>query len=312
MIESATQKCSVSVVIPTRNGSTTLPELLALLNQQTIVLDDIHVVDSASEDDTVSIARSYGAKVTSINRQDFDHGGTRSMMARKTKGDIIIYFTQDAIPASRDCVERLLQPFRDEKVAVCYGRQLPNFDADYGAARLRQFNYPETSQIRCFEDRKQYGLKTVFTSNSFAAYRRLPFKSVGYFKDNLIFGEDTEVVGRLVKDGFKVAYVADARVYHSHNYTYQEEFKRSFDTGVLHTKEGWLLETYGQAEKIGKKFVINELTSLLKNGRLQLFADCFVRNFCKYAGYAIGRKYAILPRSFIIRLSMHRSWWDQN
>lgn len=300
------------MIIPTRNGQETITELLAMLKMQTVELTDIHVVDSSSKDQTVAVAEQSGAAVTVIPQEEFDHGGTRSMMARNTAGDIILYFTQDALPASRDCVEKLLRPFyEDDEIAIAYGRQLANFDADYSARQLRLFNYPEISSVRSFEDRNRFGLKTIFTSNTFAAYRRSAFEKVNYFKDNLIFGEDTEAVGRLLKENYKVAYVAEAKVYHSHNYTYQEEFRRSFDTGVLHSSEGWLLDTFGSAEDIGKKYVLNQLKNLLKEKQLTLFADTVMRNGCKYLGYAFGRKYTTLPKALILKCSMYSGWWNK-
>jgi rhamnosyltransferase len=42
--------------------------------------------------------------------------------------------------------------------------------------------------------------------------------------------------------GYKVAYVSEAVVSHSHNYTPIDEFKRYFDIGVFHTDEYWLRE----------------------------------------------------------------------
>lgn len=267
-----TQALSISVIIPTRNGAETFRELLAMLYQQTIDLKDIHVVDSESNDSTVDIATEYKTHVSSVKAADFDHGATRTEFAEKTEGDIIVFFTQDVLPASRECVEQLIAPFyNDEDIAVCYGRQLPSFDADYNARALRAFNYPENSSVRSFADKNEFGLKTVFTSNSFAAYRRKDLAKIGYFRKKLIFGEDMDATARLVKEGKKVAYVAEARVYHSHNYTLGEEFQRSFDNGVFHASEPWLLETFGGATSIGSKYVVAQLKELLKKGSSAYF-----------------------------------------
>lgn len=301
---------TVSTIIPTRNGANDLRELLALLNQQTFPLTDIHVVDSSSEDNSVQIAEEAGAQVEVIPQSSFDHGGTRTATAKRTRGDILLFFTQDALPATRDAVEKLLAPFYDDpELAVCYGRQLPNFNAEFSAKKLREFNYPAVSSVRSFEDRSELGLKTIFTSNTFAAYRRSMLAEIGYFEDNLIFGEDTQAVGKLLKNGYKVAYVSDAKVYHSHNYTFEEDFKRSFDIGVLHTSESWLLETYGQAEGIGRKYVFGQLSSLFKEKKFGPLLDCFFRSGCKYVGYAFGRRYTKLPKKFISVCSMHKTWW---
>ena len=304
------QSPAISVIIPTRNGAATLGELLAVLALQTIQPDEVLVVDSTSEDETVEIARRYKAKVTVIDPDAFDHGGTRTQFAGAARGELLIFLTQDAIPASRDALAQLIQPFADHpEVAVSYGRQLPHRDATWSAASLRQFNYPPQSCLREFNDRDRYGLKTIFVSNSFAAYRKQALAEVGYFKNGLIFGEDTCTVGRLLQRGYRIAYVGEARVYHSHNYSLAEEFRRSFDIGVLHATEHWLLETYGHAEGIGLTMVRRQLAELGRDRRVALMVDVVVRSVLKYCGYCLGRSFRKIPARYVPYLSMHRTWW---
>ncbi len=78
----ANNQCfSLSVIIPTLNGARSLPELLAGLSIQTVLADEILVIDSQSSDNSVEIATAYGAQVTVIERAAFDHGATRTMAA---------------------------------------------------------------------------------------------------------------------------------------------------------------------------------------------------------------------------------------
>ena len=301
---------TISVIIPTRNGAATLGELLAVLALQTVQPDEILVVDSLSEDETVEVARHYGAEVTVIAREAFDHGGTRTQFAEAARGELLIFLTQDAIPATRDALAQLIRPFAAHpEVAVSYGRQLPHRDATWSAASLRAFNYPPQSCLRTFNDRQRYGLKTIFVSNSFAAYRRQALAEVGYFKNGLIFGEDTCTVGRLLERGYSIAYVGEAGVYHSHNYSVVEEFRRSFDIGVLHATEHWLLDTYGHAEGIGIGMVRRQLTELGRERRVALMVDVVVRSVLKYCGYRLGRSFRKIPARYVPYLSMHRTWW---
>ncbi len=300
----------ISLIIPTCNGAKTLAELLAVIDRQTIVPEEILVIDSSSDDDSTEIARRHGAEVTVIERRLFDHGGSRSIMAARARGDLLVFLTQDAVPATRDALARLVEPFADTTIAVTYGRQLPSADATWAAASLRLFNYPEQSAIRCFDDRARLGLKTIFVSNSFAAYRKLALADVGYFKNGLIFGEDTCTVGRLLERGHRIAYVSEAKVYHSHNYSLSEEFRRSFDTGVLHAMESWLIEEYGHAEGIGVRFMRRQLQELGRQGRIVLMAEVLGRNLLKYCGYRLGRSFRRIPARIIPQLSMHRSWWQ--
>lgn len=303
----------LSIIIPTWNGAADLRKLLVELARQTVCVHELLVVDSSSADETVTIAREFGAEVIVIPQAEFDHGGTRTRIARKARGDILIFLTQDAVPVSVDALEKLIQPLlADETIAVSYGRQLPNRDATILAAHLRFFNYPPQAMVRSFADREQLGLQTVFVSNSFAAYRRDTLAEVDYFTRGLIFGEDTCAVGRLLMRGYKVAYVAEAMVFHSHNYSWLQEFRRSFDIGVLHTTESWLLETYGRAEGRGRQYVQSGVSYLMHEGQSVLLPVFFWIVLLKLLGYKLGCHFQLLPQRLIPCLSMHKSWWARS
>lgn len=125
----------LSVIIPTCNAAQWLDEQLGLLARQTLTPDEILVVDSASDDGTQSIALAHPlVQLISIARETFDHGGTRSMAARRSRGEVLVFLTQDAIPANEHCLAKLTAPLRQtdqegSRVAVCYGRQLPQANA---------------------------------------------------------------------------------------------------------------------------------------------------------------------------------------
>jgi rhamnosyltransferase len=304
---------SLSVILPTWNAGVELRDLLLQLSRQTVIFHELLVVDSSSADETVAIAKEFGAEVVVIPQQEFDHGGTRTLMARRAQGDILIFLTQDAIPVAANALAKLIEPLlTDETIGVTYGRQLPNSDATALAAHLRYFNYPQQTVVRSFADREQFGFQTVFASNSFAAYRRTALAKVDYFKTGLIFGEDTCTVGRLLMQGDKVAYVAEAMVFHSHNYTCVQEFRRSFDIGVLHVTEKWLLDTYGQAEGRGWQYVQSGLSYLLRMKKGALLPGFLWRVVLKFLGYQLGRHFRLLPQWLTPLLSMHRSWWARH
>ncbi len=304
---------SISVIIPTLNGGDLFRELLEKISTQDITPEEILVVDSSSNDNTQIIAEEFGAKVISISRSEFDHGATRTMASLQTSGEILLFFTQDAIPVNQDLIRNLILPFaKDESIAISYGRQMPNGDATLSATALRSFNYPATSNTRKFADKETLGLKTAFVSNSCAAYRKTSFEQVGCFPERLIFGEDTCTAGRLLLKGYKIAYVAEAEVLHSHNYSLVEDFRRSFDIGVLHKIERWLPETFGFAEGEGLKYIKFELGMILSQKQIHLLPLFFCRNIMKFIGYKLGNKYAILPQSLVPYLSMNKNWWRKN
>jgi len=304
---------SISVIIPTFNGEDTLAELFASLQCQTLQPREILVADSSSVDRTVDICRQNGARVWSISKDNFDHGGTRTFLAEKAMGEILVFLTQDAILVTRDALSLLVKPLVENDLSACaYGRQLPRSDAQWHAAHLRGFNYPDDSAVKTFSDRDREGLKAIFTSNSFSAYRKERLFEVGCFKNGLIFGEDTCTVGRILQAGYRNTYVSEATVYHSHNYSLIEEFRRSFDIGVLHSSEKWLIKTFGKAEGVGRKYFRSAIGQLAADRRYLLLIPVIVRTGIKFLGYKIGRKYKNLPLSARPALSMNSSWWQKH
>jgi len=229
----------VSVIIPTLNAEKFIEGLLKnLIEVQTLKPDEIIIIDSSSQDKTVEIAKSYGCKPIVIKKEEFNHGGTRTFAGKKAIGDILVYFTQDAYPYNEYALENLIKVFeKDEKIVCAYGRQIPYEDTNIYGKFMRYFNYPETSFIKTYEDRHKFGRKTVFFSNSFSAYRKEVLENVGWFKENLISYEDIYIVAKILLEGYKIAYVADAMVYHSHSLSIWKDFKRHFELGIFFREE---------------------------------------------------------------------------
>lgn len=306
-------QAKISIIIPTLNGGAVFQKLLEKLSTQSVTADELLVVDSGSKDETVKIAEDFAATIIEIPQEAFDHGGTRSMAAKQAMGSILLFFTQDAVPETDYVLEKLVEPLlQDSSIALSYGRQLPNADASLSATALRMFNYPPKSVTRNFSDKEKLGLKTAFVSNSCAAYRKSCLEEVNFFPENLIFGEDTCTAGKLLQLGYKIAYIADAAVFHSHNYTLIQEFRRSFDIGVLHRSEQWLCDTFGRAEGEGFKYIRYELSMLLSKKQFHLLPLFFCRNLTKFIGYNFGTRYGTLPQWILPKISMNRGWWLRN
>ena len=301
----------ISVIIPTYNGEPWLDQVLSMLSAQSLVPDEILVVDSGSTDATLDLIANHDVQLLQIPKAQFDHGGTRSMAARRVSGNLVVFLTQDAIPADTEALARLVAPFAaDANIAATYGRQLPAAGANPFSAHLRLFNYPEEGALRCLKDRARLGFKTIFISNSFAAYRRQALEQVGFFPERLLFGEDTFTVAKLLGLGYCVQYVSAARVYHSHNYSLWQDFQRYFDIGVFHACEWDTLGNFGTPTGAGKRFALSELAYLLNEKNSTLIPQSVLRSGLKLAAYGVGRRYMRLPRRLARSISMHPNWWD--
>ena len=280
------------LIIPTLNAGVQFQKLLEQISAQTLPTKKL-IVDSESTDDTTRLAKNFGVEVLTIPRKNFNHGATRQLalehLLKKFSTDVIIFLTQDVLLHDDESLARLVKIFDEDKsVGMSYGRQLPHEGATNEAAILRAFNYPPESQLRSFDDRKIFGLKTAFASNSFAAYRVEALHSVGGFPKNVPLCEDMYVAAKMLLDGRKIFYAADAQVYHSHNYTAAQEFRRYVQIGKFHKQESWIRETFGSAEGAGKKFVLMKLSMLAKKNPLDCFGAIF-RDAAKFFGYRLGR-----------------------
>lgn len=283
----------ISVIIPTLNAEHEIDGLLIALEHQSIQPVDILIVDSASEDKTIELVRQHKrVRLLKIDRQDFNHGTTRDMALRESRGDFVCFLTQDAVPVSDDYMERLVAPMLDDSdIALVSGRQLPKADARRFEQLVRGFNYPDWPSVRSKCDLEKLGIKTFFASDVCSAYRRTAYLECGGF-EHVNTNEDMLMAARFIASGLKVAYEPRAEVYHSHNLTPSQQFARN-------RAVGFFLETHADelmhASEIGEGGRLTKMVSsqLLREGSLgELVAfgvDCCARLLGNRAGRRAAR-----------------------
>ena len=206
---------------------------------------------------------------------------------RETAGETVVFLTQDAVPADRQFLENLVRPLEQEDVAVVTGRQLPKEDATPMERLVRTFNYPAESHIRSEADVEKMGIKAFFSSDVCAAYRRRIYEELGGFEYPLKTNEDMFFAAQAIRNGYRVAYAAEARVFHSHNFSLKEQYRRNKIQGYEIERHRSLL---GDVSKVSEGIRLAGFVSggLLKQGRLISFVhfglDCFARLFGSRAG----------------------------
>lgn len=277
----------ISLIIPTLNAGKYMEELLSSLSLQDTRPTEVIVIDSSSEDSTVDTAKRFGAKTIVIPRHTFNHGGTRNMAAEIATGDVLVFMTQDALPADNSLLSRLTAPLESPDIAAAYGRQVAKTDASPPEAFARQFNYPDKALIKCAADMSAFGIKTFFFSNVCSAIQKKPFLKVGMFPDNIRFNEDMILAAKLILNGYKTAYVPEARVIHSHNYSLLQQFIRYYNIGSSLKDNRWILK-YAKPEGEGMRFIREQMSFLLKGHNYSWLPYILLEHAAKYAGYRIG------------------------
>ena len=175
----------------------------------------------------------------------------------------------------------------------------------------RSFNYPDQSRVKTRADLKELGIKTFFASNVCCAYDREKFWFQGGFTDKTIFNEDMIFAGRAVlEDDYAVAYVAGARVVHSHNYGCMAQFHRNFDLAVSQADHPELFSAV-RSESEGIRLVKQTARYLVKQRRPWLVPGLFVKSGFKYLGYRVGKCYRLMPRALVLRCTMNKEYWSR-
>jgi rhamnosyltransferase len=276
----------ISVIIPTFNAGLRLETMLLALQKQTIPLEII-IIDSSSTDSTTIIAKDSSVKLIDIGRKDFSHGATRNVAALHAKGDIIVFMTQDAVPFDKSCIENLIRPLDKDSVAASYGRQFPREEAPPTEKFARLYNYPEEPIIKERKQIEEMGIKTFFFSNVFSAIRRKEFEEMGGFPENVIMFEDMLFAAKLIEGGYKIAYVPEAKVIHSHDYSLMQQFRRYYQAGVSFQRNPWFTR-YAGSNKEGVAFLKEEIKFLFKQKTYPWVFYAMLEAICKYTGYKLG------------------------
>ena len=301
---------TVDVIIPAYHPGKEFATLIKRLEKQSVSIHRIIVMNTEESMWNKEWEKlSDAMEVHHLTKEEFDHGGTRARAAELSDADVIVFMTQDAMPADRELLAELLKALdQEENIAAAYARQLPNAECSFVERYTRAFNYPDTSLVKTKADLDKYGIKTFFCSNVCAAYKKDIYEKQGGFVRRTIFNEDMIYAGGLIQAGYGIAYAAEARVIHSHNYNCMQQFHRNFDLGVSQAEHPEIFEGV-PSEGEGMRLVKKTLAYLIHSGRIWLIPGFVLQCAGKYAGYLAGKKFRKLPKKFILWCTMSPNYW---
>ena len=305
------EKKTVDVIIPAYRPGEGWKQMLRGLEGQTWPVHRLIVMNTGKENWKAAYEKTtIPMEVHHLTREEFDHGKTRDQAARMSRADYLLFMTQDALPEDCHLIEKLVEAMeRDEKIGAAYARQLPREDCRLMEQYTRQFNYPEQSRVKTKADIPTLGIKTFFCSDVCAAYRRDLFEALGGFESPVIFNEDMFFAANAIEHGYGVAYAADAKVVHSHNYTMRQQFHRNFDLAVSQKQHSEIFEQVS-SEAEGMKLVKSTIAYLFKIRKPWLIFHFGMQCVGKYAGFWMGRHYEKLSRKQILKYTMNPGYWD--
>ncbi len=302
----------VDAVIPAYKPGHDLRELVEKLLDQTVRLGRIIIINTDREFfDEKEYLIAPAVEVVHITRHEFDHAGTRDMGLRMSDADYVLFMTMDAIPKDNYLVEKLLSGFRRaDNIAVSYARQLPKKECNRIEQITREFNYPAQSRVQTSDDIKELGIKAYFCSDVCAMYDTSIYRSLGGFKAPAIFNEDMVYAAGALDAGYAVSYCADALVYHSHNYTGRQYYRRNFDLGVSQADHPEIFERFN-VKGTGMQLVRKSLAQICRRGTPADIIRLVYYSGMKYLGFRKGKNYHKLSLKSCLKHTSDKEYWNR-
>ena len=302
LAEPADSGVTASVVILTKNAGSIFKEVLAsALNQDVPWTYEVLVIDSGSSDGTLDFIRQYPqVRLVEIKPTEFGHGKTRNFGVSISKGKYVAMLTHDAMPLNSSWLRNLVAPFeKDMQVAGVFGRHKAYADHSPYIKRDMEMHFDGFLQwpaIMGIEDPARYvreeGYRQVlhFFSDNNACIRKSVWEKIPY--PNVNFAEDQLWAKAIMEAGYKRAYANDAVVYHSHDYSIKDTFRRSFDES-----------------RALKSLLGYDLCPTAKHGIAQIYA-CAKSDLKFLSGYAgLSTKAALAFKTPFLHVAKQTGWY---
>ena len=201
---------SISLVIPTLNAGRGFATLLHRLKGQGRLPLEILVLDSGSRDGTRESLLQF-PEVRLIELSGSPGPASWNRGCEEARGDLVVFLSQDALPANGDWLNHLAAPFEDDSVAGVYGRQ----EASATSSPLWNFRMAKRFCRKAHARRLKVGDPIRHKSLPFfienAAVRRSVWQGI-HFNENLPVGADRVWARQAVLASYTVTYTPDALV----------------------------------------------------------------------------------------------------
>lgn len=279
----------IDVLIPVYKPDKSFDTVISRLLNQKIKVNKIIIINTVDHKsgELKNIWNSDKILIKNIQKSEFNHGLTRNYGMTLSDADYVMCMTQDAIPADRHLIDQLIKVFENEDVIVAYAKQIPRKDCKYVERYTRAFNYPDEDIVKTRDSIDTMGIKAIFCSDVCAMYDRNKYFEIGGFR-KADFNEDMLFAYDAITSGKKVYYASKARVIHSHNYSYRQQFFRNIEIGKSQKEFQDVFDSL-KSENEGIRMVKNGIKYFIKNKKAYLIPDFILYSGFKFAGFKIGK-----------------------
>jgi rhamnosyltransferase len=211
-----------SIVIRTLNEGKNLEKVFQGIHNQNYKDWEIVLVDSGSTDRTLDLAKQYGARIFHIPSKEFTFGRSLNQGCSEALGEYLVFVSGHVWPVTNNWLRNLVEPFQELSVAMVYGRQRGTDDSRLSELHDLQRQFGSVTQILVDEPKGNNGNAAIRKS----LWLNQPFD------ESLPGLEDVDWARKAERNGHRVYYAADASVYHLHEETLKQVYRRHLREAV--------------------------------------------------------------------------------
>lgn len=278
----------ISIICPLYNGEKYIRNLYSsIYKQENVDIESLEFILTESGDSAEAVLKDIGAKYNKISKAEFSHSLTREKVAFLSKGEIIVFITQDIQIIGKDWLCNLVGGIIKDECDASFSRQIGY--KNHGLERyIREVNYPKESRITTKEDVENLGIMSFFFSDTSSAIKKSVFESLsGYDGKRLPTNEDMYFAYKLITNGYRIKYESESKVFHSHEFSLKEVYNRYKDIGMFF-KQNPHLDEY-KANKKGKS-VLKYVIRRAKEDKNYIIIFYLITNFAtRLIGMQVGK-----------------------
>lgn len=206
----------LTVIIPAYNEETAIADTIRSLQSQTLLPDEIIVVDDCSTDRTAEVAREIGATVIRPPKNTGSKAGAQNFALQTVQTEFTMALDADTTLAP-DAVEKLLKVIKNSDYAAVCGFVVPRFVKTVWE-RGRYIEY--LFAFSFYKQIQDYYEKPLISSGCFSLYRTDKLRSNNGWSTRTL-AEDVDLTWSFYQKGYKVAFVPEAFGYPIEPHTFK-------------------------------------------------------------------------------------------
>ncbi len=229
----------ISIIVPTRNEEKNLPRLFQSLRQLNYPKDKLEliIVDGGSTDQTVTLAKNFGAKVLSNTRKI--RGAGCKIGVAKAKGQLVAFTDADCV-VPKNWLKDLLPFFNQKEVASVGGPNVtPKDDTPFAKAAGEVVTLLTRPGSRYGYQGHQV-TEIYHNPGCNVLYLKKAILKVGNFNPRLLTCEDEELDFRLLQAGYRLLFTPQVVVDHYRRPTYKKIFIQAYRFAIGRVQAGKL------------------------------------------------------------------------